>query len=327
MRRAVTACCLLAACGGGEVSDSPATGPAVDLTEEAGGRIVVAEVDGRPIYGDCVSRQAPLHDGDRRAALDACIDIELLVAEAHRRGLDADPEVRDAGKREMVRALLEREYYDKFQSPDDVAESDVKMLWDRGLKHHFIRDEHRSAYYCRAENPDPKTRRTPPGGEADRKAKILADAIYARLRGRVDLDPDELRTICYATQEEVGGAKVTIGEVEGFPRVGRLVPEFAEPAFAIPAVGQVSPPSRTAWGYDIILLTHILQPRETPYPEARSIIRQWLFDDPRYEGYRKQRFARWLLEHTQDADVERYDENLPAADPLARRLEPTAEKR
>lgn len=319
MRRLLTACCVLTGCGGdnGPASSPRQLGPRVELVEEAGDRAEVARVDGVPIYGDCVQHQAETTGGDRAAALQSCIDIEVLVAEARRRGLDADPEVAAAGEREMVRALLEREYYDKFTSPDDVPLDDVKFLWERGLKHHFNRVEHRDVFYCRAQNVD-ASRKTPPNTEAERKAKIVADAIYARLRGRTDLTPKEMRPLCLETSHQVGGADVSTQALEGFPKVGRLVPEFAEPAFAIKAVGRVGPPARTAWGYDIILLTRIVPPATTSFDKAAPTIRRWLFDDPRYEGYRKARFQKWLVDRTSGHQVERFDDNLPA-EPLAQR--------
>ena len=308
---------LLLGCGSNE---DPAPGDRaaeVSLEQAAGERQVVARVDGVPVYEDCVANQAIEAGLDRRAALSACIDIELLVAEARRRGFAADPEVAATGERETVRALLDREFYAGFQGPEDVTVADVRDIWGKGLKNHFNRVEHRSVFYCRAENPDPKTRKTPPKSDADRRARKVADAIFARVRGRVGLTPDELVQICRATGAEVGGALISTGKFTGFPKVGRAVPEFAIPSFKIPEVGVVSPPARTPWGYDLILLTEIIEARKTSFEEALPQIREWMFDDPRYEGYRRFRFDRWLAPLMREHSIERFDENLPATDPLA----------
>lgn len=315
----IAAAILATGCGdSGAPSPETTAGLEPSLEQAAGDRPVVATVDGVPIYADCVANQAAITGGDRDAALASCIEIELLVAEARRRGIATDPEVREAGEREMVRALIDREMYDTFQSPADVEAADVKKLWDRGLKNHFNRVEHRSVFYCRAQNFDPKTKKTPKGGEPDRKARHLAEAIWRRVKGRRDLERDELHRICLEVGDEVGGADVAVGDFKGFPRLGRAVPEFAEPSFAIPAIGMVSPPARTEWGYDLILLTEIVTPLSMSFEEAEPKIRRFLFDDPRYAGYRTARFERWLVDRTRDARVERFDENLPAPDPLAR---------
>lgn len=309
----------LAACGGTSSDPAPVDrGAEVSLEEAPGGRLVVAEVGGVPVYEDCVAAQAEATGGDRQAALAACIDIEVLVAEARRRGLAADPEVAASGEREMVRALIEREFYAHFDGPEDVPLADVRNIWERGLKNNFNRVEHRSVFYCRAENPDPKTRKTPPDSDADRRAKKVADAIWTRVRGRADLTRDELTQICNQVGAEVGGALVKTREYLGFPEVGRAEPAFALPAFAIPEVGMVAPPARTPWGYDLILLTEIIEAKSTSFEEAVDQIREMLFSDPRYESYRRYRFDQWLAGLMRGHPIERFDETVWGSGPMAR---------
>lgn len=317
MSRLAVLAIACAACGD-SASDPPELerGPEVSL-EQTAGELLVARVGGVPIYGDCVAAQATERGLEPAEALEACIDIEVLVAEARRRGLTADPEVAAAGEREMVRALLDREFYANFNGPEDVPLADVRDIWNKGLRHYFNRSEHRSAFYCRAENPDPKTRKTPPDSDADRRAKKLAAAIWAKVRGRTGLTPAALEAICIAVRDQVGGAKVSTDSFRGFPKVGRAVPEFALPTFAIPEVGRVAPPSRTPWGYDLILLTEIIEARSIAFEDAVPQIREMMFGDPGYESYRKVHFQRWLAALMRDHHIERFDENLPDGDPLA----------
>ena len=96
------ALCAVFACG----DDAQVAAPAVRVQIASEGRVIVARVNDRPVFADCVEHQARAHGIDRRAALEECIDFELLAQEAEARGLASHPDAVAVRKREAVRKLL-----------------------------------------------------------------------------------------------------------------------------------------------------------------------------------------------------------------------------
>src|SRR6185312_14250130 len=94
--------------------------------------VVVATVDGRPIFAGDVARQARAEGVDRKAALDALVDAEVLAGEAARRGFDRDLEVRDETKGALVRRYLKLGF-EPTVSPADVPEAVVRREYQRNL--------------------------------------------------------------------------------------------------------------------------------------------------------------------------------------------------
>src|SRR5260221_9043696 len=114
VRLAAVAVAALAACGHGASPPPVATAvvhpapPSVQARPAGPDDLVVARVDGRPIYGSGVQAQAAAFHLDAHPALDQCIGFELLAGAADARGLRGDPHVADTLRREMVRGLIER---------------------------------------------------------------------------------------------------------------------------------------------------------------------------------------------------------------------------
>ena len=295
-----------AACGEKDpAAPAPELGEAT-FEQVAADRVVVATVAGEPIYGDCIAAHVIRDSMTREDALAECIEFELLAQEAGRNGL-LDKEAIEARNNEAVRQLIDETFYAEFDGPEDVDLATVKRLWDRGLEHYYNREENRTTFYCRAANPD-ENGKTPDGEPAER-AKKLAEVLYAELRNRTDLTPETLQPICKRVAEDVGGAIIASAKFTTTFR-GRAVVEYADATFAIPAVGQVSPPIRTAWGWDIILLVHVLPGATSTLEEATPKIQKQLFEDPKFEAYRRERFGKYLNAIVGKTPVERWDERL-----------------
>ncbi len=309
----------LAACGQG-TSDEPArapAAPAVTTSADAAGREVVARVDGEPIYADCVATQAAAHGLDRAAALAECVDFELLAQEARRRGLAADADVLRARRTEMVRALVEADHVPTLDDPSDVPEADVRWLWQTQLERRYNRPERRRATYCRV--PVPKAAAT--GGPEDRAARALIGTLHAAFVRMRDLDAARFAALCWMA---AGGRVVstTARQTNPFVRRGQheggmYAKEFAEAAFSIPAVGQVSAPARTSWGWDVLLLTELLPAEEKTLAEAEQEIREGLIHRIETEPYRRKRFEAWMQRVLAGHAVELFPDNLPDERALA----------
>lgn len=302
------------ACGSPEPPPAAVARPVTQVTydEDPAGREVVARVDGVPVYADCVAQQTTRHQGSdelvRQAALDDCVGFELLAQEARRRGLTADPDAAAAQRREAVRALIDLEYRPTLSSPAGVPRSDLEKYWPK-LQRYFNHDELRTTYYCRV-----KLKRSVVwGSPEDLEAKQFAERLYEKYRGKT-FDKAAFIQICgEATAErqiEIPKKPFT------FPNDGSAVKPYADATFALTGVGQVTPPVRTAWGWDLILLTEIEPPKRTSFAEAEPELRRMFFYDPSFEGYRENRFLTWSNQFNRGLAIKVYPERIPATEEI-----------
>jgi hypothetical protein len=246
-----------AACG----SDARPAGPSapppsstVPPTAEAQPRgpddLVVATVAGRPVYASCVQAQAEHLGLDVRAALDQCVDFELLAQAADARGLRADPDVIDAWRREMARAVIRAELTPITKLGDLPPEFVEPLLARRGKFLH--RPVIRLAHFVVIDVP----KHAVLDGPEDTAAREAAERVYADLAFDQGVLPDELFA---ATDRHTAGLTVTRSK-EPYPTpatgdspVRAAVPPFRNALYAIPEIGMVSPPVRTQWGWNVIL--------------------------------------------------------------------------
>jgi hypothetical protein len=273
---AITALFAIACRGGApRASSGPiATLPPIEARPAATDDVIVAKVDGRPVWGSCVAAQvAALHE-DKARALDDCIGFELLAGAAQAAGVARDPDVIDGYRRALVGRFLDVEFRDRYRSWDDLPAAIGGPAWDAN-KFRMHRPAYRYATYVRA----PVAKGAPPA--ADAAAHQLADEIYARVKDRHDLFTDDLIRI--GTDVANGRPLETRKEPYGTATTGPADQTFVQPLFAIPAIGSVSPPSRTKWGWDIILWSGELTALETPEAEVRAT----LFPELRREWFEK----------------------------------------
>lgn len=252
---------------------------------------VVARVNGVPVYADCVAAQV---ENDRaktkQDALQQCIDFELLAQEAVRRGFVTGRDLVEVRKREAVRAFIETDFAPSFDSPEDVPEEDLRRAYERA-KPRYVHPELRRVTYVRAMYP----KNTPPGTPEDLAARHMINEVYQALKGprvfawrlpRYDLELDQLRFLARrATDNRIG-----IPEQADFTfkRWGPVHESFRKPSFEIPRPGMISPPVRTPWGWDIILLLDIIPPKNETFEEAKPDLQKFLFANARGRA-----FLRW----------------------------------
>jgi hypothetical protein len=311
------------ACGGRDAEAPPGRPPpaAVATRAEAGGRVQVALVNGEPVFADCVAAQMAADGIDARAALDRCIDFEVLAQEAVRRGLLADPDVLAARRNEMVRALVEAEFAPTLDEPTDVPAADLRWLWDTQLARRYNRPELRRATYCRV----PLDKAATPGSPGDAQARKLAEALHAALGRMRGLEPGTFAALCAMS---AGGQPVNTTAVptspfsrEGRHAAGFYAPSFVDAAFAIAAPGQISPPTRTSWGWDILLLTDLAPAENRTLAQAEPEIREMLLDRPETAEYRRRKFDAWIQRYISAARIRLYLDNL-ADEAVARGARP-----
>jgi hypothetical protein len=283
MRRAALACLVIATAaaasckGGGERPRAQAAAPAlppIEARPASPDDVIVAKVDGRPVYGSCVAAQvAALHE-DRRRALDDCVDFELLAGVAAARGVAADAEVVDGYRTGLVNRFVDVEFRQRYRQADDLPPKLLAAAFDK-FKWRMHRPAYRYAVYVRA----PLDAKATPAEE--QAAHALVQEIYAAVGDRNDLFPSDLFD---AALRIANGRKLeAMHSPFGTAIDGPAAEQFAHPLFALPAIGTVTPPSRTPWGWDLILWVDALTPLESTREEVLAWLfpqlRQGLFDD------------------------------------------------
>lgn len=245
-----------------------------------GADVIVATVDGRPVWGSCVAGHVRARGVSREQALADCVDLELLTAAALRRDVRAAPATQRALRTALVDGFVGRAFEDVVttpaQLPAAMVEAAVKANADQ-----LVVPEIRTVVYARAKfAADANAPPPPEGSPADLATRAFADEIYARVAGQDALFPDEL----YAAARAVAGDRVFhLGDKPfSMPRHGVAVEAFAAAGFSIPAIGQVAAPVRTRWGWDVILLVDIRPPvtrtREELVAEMFPALRRAYFD-------------------------------------------------
>ena len=300
---AVIAAAILAAalwasaCGRGPASAPssavavPATAaPPITATPAAPDDVVVARVDGRPVYGSCVAAQAAQHGGHRRAALDDCVGLELLAGAAAGRGLDRDPDVVDAYRHALVNRFVDREFAARIRTAADLPASLVEPTLEKeGFKMH--RPEFRYGVYVRATLPAG----TPDGSPKEQAARALIEAVHAELVGRRGLFPSDV----FEVGDRLAAARGATVDHDAKPYAtsleGGADRPWREALFQAPEIGAVSPPNRNKWGWDVILWTDVLP--------ARNLTRDQFLTDL-FPTLRRRYFMQWSQQLYRDHRVD-----------------------
>jgi hypothetical protein len=254
----------LTACGGASApAPSPEAAPVVIATPPlASDDVAVAQVNGRAVWASCVATQAArIHTDDaRKAALDQCIAFELLAQAAEARGLAAAPEVIDATRTARVNRLVETQFEHRFRTVADLGPAVQPIIEKNAWRMHLI--QLRASTFARFVVPDHAP------AEVDAKAHALADQLAAQFTGHAGWYGVHLTDA--AKQLDAGtGIKLDYADVKPMHQ-DNLVPEYAKALYAIPEVGQTSAATRTQWGWDVILWTGGIEPKDITRQELEA---------------------------------------------------------
>jgi hypothetical protein len=285
-------------CGGEPIPLPPSPGAgALASVAHGAGDLVVARVDGRPVHGSCVREQAALGQ-PATAALDACIDLELLAAAALARGLDRDPDVMEAGRRARVSRFIDAEFTAKVTSAADLPPAMVAKAVEKA-RPYLVQPLRRVGVYVRATLPDG----TAAGSPEEVAARELIEAVHAELAGRRALFPVDL----FEAGDRIAaarGAKVDHDEKPYATAIDQDADRHWRAAlFAIPEIGMISEPTRTKWGWDVVLWTDTVPAR--PLDDAG--VAAALFPD-----LRRVQLKAWAHGFTRGMRIEAYDDRLRA---------------
>lgn len=290
---------VLAACGSQTTPVPTPTGPAAAMEEKAAADdVVVATVNGKPVYGSCLTAQGK-HAHSRQDALDQCIAFELMAQEADVRGIAKDPEVTATTRTALVNQLVAHEYEDKYTQPSDFG-----AMWTQAYAKNKIRYDHpeyRGSAYMRIDVPEG----APPA--QDEAAHALANEIAAALAPERGLMPPQAKEIA---ERVVGNrGKVSYAVVPPYTHISTIELTYADALFAIPEIGRTSPATRTGWGWDVILYSDVVP--EEHQPEAK-IVSELLPE------VKRSYFAQWTNQIVQrlGVKIEVIEPNLPLLEKL-----------
>lgn len=284
-RRGLLAAMVLAACGGSGGGGAPAApaGPP-DLTARPAGPddLVVARVDGRPVYASCVAAQARGRHVDRATALADCVDLELLAGAAMARGLDRDPAVAAAGREAAATRLIDREFSGRYRTWNDLPAGYRDPLLAKN-RDRMVRPESRASWLGRV-----KVSKAEAGTARDQLAERAIRAAWDQPHDRAHLFSTDLDRAVHAAAAAVDPTLQV--EVAAAPPTARdfgAQKDYREALFTIGAIGMISAPTRTPWGWDLILFTDFRAP--PPMTEADLVAKL-------FPAARRALWTRWSTE-------------------------------
>jgi hypothetical protein len=230
----------IAACGS-TAAPTPVGPPAAFDPKPAAGDVVVATVDGHPIWGACIQGQAA-RGADRRTALQQCIDFELMAQAAQR--FATNPDVVLATHTAMVSQLVGEVYEDGFTQPAQFG-GNWDLLVGKNLFH--VRHEaYRGSSYVRVVVPEHAT------PAEDDAAHQVADRIAAALAPERGLLGPQLLALAQAA---AGATPLAHQDVPPYRQGAKIDKQYADALFAIPEIGRTSNAVRTQLGWDVIAWT------------------------------------------------------------------------
>ncbi|HVK83441.1 MAG TPA: hypothetical protein VM513_05005 [Kofleriaceae bacterium] len=294
MRRA-SILLLIAACGGTSSGPPPAQVQAAisavaPRASEAD--LEVARVAGRPVWASCLVEQATRHQLTREQALDQCIAFELMAQEAERRGLTSSPEVAEATRTSMVSRLVATAFEDAYRTPADLGELMESVVEKNAWRMH--RPDVRASSYVRVAVP----KQAAP--EVEAQARVTAQAIADALATEAGLsDPNFLEL----AQRAAAGATLEHSPVA--PTViEKLDKAYGDALYRVPEIGRTTGPVRTPWGYDVILWSGGLPPKETSRAELEAEM---------FQEVRRAYFSTWVTQVIKKSGIqyEVHPERIP----------------
>jgi parvulin-like peptidyl-prolyl cis-trans isomerase-like protein len=296
VRRLLFGLVMSCACGRQEKGPPrPDTGPRPLDARAQPGDTAVALLDGTPILASEVARQARLAGTTARAALDQIVGIDLLAAEAARRGLAGDPDVCDQARRAAVRRFLE-ETFERDFLPESVPDADLRARYETE-RSRFVHPELRHVLHAVAQPPPSPTdaqRRV----ALERAQRVAQETAHART-------PEEFRRLAESLSDDTQPVRV---EELTTARHGYTVEDFARAAFAISRPGSKTGVVRTSFGYHVIYLLSIDPPADRPFADVRA---QLL--DEAWPELRERAFSRFMDDLVRRHRVVVHD--LPAEGP------------
>jgi hypothetical protein len=259
MRRLVLIALGAAACGSGKPPPLPAGPPAaLDAQRASADDVVVAQVDGKPVWGSCVAAQAARAHVTRDAALAQCVDFELMAQAAEQRGFAVHHDVVAATHTALVSQLVAQVYEAGFQRPEDFGAFWSFVIERTKLNFKYRHVEYRASTYVRFPIKDAKV--------DDPQAHANAERVAALVTYERGLTGPQFLAIASQVAHfvvcEPGKYEPCTQDVPLY-KIGGLDDAYGDALFALPEVGRATAAIRTSLGWDVIAWTDV-EPAAAP---------------------------------------------------------------
>lgn len=230
-----------------------------DLTTAPRTRV---SVNGVVVSHDAIARETQNHPAESavaawQEAARALVIRELLLQEANRVGIEAEPEPDGEGRPETaeeakIRALIERE----VQTPDADEES-CKRYYLQNLAKFRSPDIYEAAHILIAAPMS--------DAEAYGRAKETAHSVLSILQSEPQRFGELARELSDCPSSESGG---NLGQVTA----GQTTPEFERALLALQPGTLASAPIETRYGFHILRLDRCIAGQELPFDIVRDSI-------------------------------------------------------
>jgi peptidyl-prolyl cis-trans isomerase C len=196
-------------------------------------------------------------ESGKKTFLDRLIVKKLLLKEAEKTNIEQDKDFQSKLAEIKEQLTIESLLKKKLTSSANLTDEGLQKFYDAN-KEKFRKEREISTRHIILKS-DEEARQV--------KEKLAAGEDFSELAKRYSIDPN---------------AKATGGEV-GFHPKGTLLPEYEAAAFKLTKVGQVSPITKTQFGYHIIKLEGIKPPQYVPFAEVKEFIKQQLVQEKQKE--------------------------------------------
>jgi peptidyl-prolyl cis-trans isomerase C len=240
-------------------------------------RATPISVNGTPIPKDAISRETQNHPAAKPveawlAAARALVVRELLLQEARRLQVVAEPREDDSGRQEtpdeaLIRALIETQI--AVPTADEAA---CRRIYDQQCARFRSSDLYEVRHILLAARPGDAAARA--------EARSTAHQIIATLAA------EPLSFAAMAKQHSVCPSAVTGGNL-GQISHGQTVPEFEAALSQLPR-GTVAPePVETRYGWHVVTVDRHIAGQQLPFAAVRAGIARWLEAKARHEAIRQ----------------------------------------
>jgi peptidyl-prolyl cis-trans isomerase C len=223
-------------------------------------------------------------DRNPRDAADDLLVVEVMAQEAERRRLGEAPEVHQAIAEAAVPLYLKRSF-EAEHTAATIPMAFLQKVYERNIGY-YKRPELRAADHILVAAPGFVR---PAAGAQESAARALVERIARELGERPPRDAADFRGRVDLWRNDAKSAELEIKTetLQLFAREGVFDSTFSAAAFAIPAVGEVSPLVDTRYGFHLIRLDRVEAPREVSFEAARAEISERMLSEYRAMEFRR----------------------------------------
>lgn len=223
-------------------------------------------------------------DVSPRAAAEDLIVVEVMAQEAESRRLGTAPEVRQAMAEAALPLYLKRTF-EVEATPATIPLAFLQKVYERNTGF-YQHPELRAADHILVAAPGFVR---PAEGDQENAARALVERIAGDLAERPPKDAADFRgrVDLWRNDAKAAGLEIKAETLQTFARAGVFDPTFSAAAFAIPAVGDISPLVDTRYGFHLIRLEQIVPAKDVGFEAARPEIAERMLSEYRAMEFRK----------------------------------------